>query len=162
MRRVIYSGTFDPFTNGHYDIAQRAAALFQELIILVLDNRDKDAVFSFAERVEMIEETIRQEKNIIVDSWSGLLVDYCRSENITTIVRGLRNEADFSYERDMALANKSLFPSLETIFITTKPEYAYISSSLVKTIAAYGGDIDQLVPAHVASALMIRQTETII
>lgn len=153
MEKIIFSGTFDPFTYGHLDIALRASKLCAELIILVLENKDKKTLFTIAEREKMIRTVIADQDKIRVDSWSGLLVDYCANNDVKTIIRGLRNELDYSYESTMALTNNMLLPDCETIFITTSPEYSYISSSAVRIIAGYRGDIDKMVPPPVAAAV---------
>lgn len=159
MDRLVYSGTFDPFTNGHLDIALRAAKLCSELIILVLNNADKKSLFSFPERLDMIREIVAEQDNIRVDSWPGLLVDYCEKNKVTAIVRGLRSESDFHYERIMAVNNQKMLPECETIFMTASPEYLYISSTMVRTVASFGGNIDHLVPARIASIVADKMKE---
>ncbi|MGI6090454.1 MAG: pantetheine-phosphate adenylyltransferase [Saccharofermentanales bacterium] len=159
MNKLIYSGTFDPFTNGHLDIATRASKLCAELIILVLSNQEKTALFTYEERLDLIKQSITELENVKVDFWNGLLVDYCRINYITTIVRGLRSETDYNYEKKMALNNQILLPACETLFITAAPEYSCISSSMVKTIASYGGNIEQMVPAHISQAVKAKLTK---
>ncbi|MDI9460681.1 MAG: pantetheine-phosphate adenylyltransferase [Saccharofermentanales bacterium] len=159
MNKLIYSGTFDPFTNGHLDIATRASKLCTELIILVLSNQEKTALFTYGERLDLIRRSITELKNVRVDLWDGLLVDYCRKNGVTTIIRGLRSETDYNYEKKMALNNRILLPDCETLFITATPEYSCISSSMVKIIANYGGDIEQMVPAYIAAAIKAKLTE---
>lgn len=153
MNKIIFSGTFDPFTNGHLDVALRAAKLCSELVILVLENKEKDTLFTIDEREKMIRDVIADQKKIRVDSWSGLLVDYCEENDIKTIIRGLRNELDYNYESVMALTNTRLLPGCETIFIITSPEFSYISSSAVRTIAGYGGNVDKMVPPTIAAEI---------
>lgn len=153
MDKIIFSGTFDPFTCGHLDIALRASKLCSELIILVLENRDKKSLFSIDERKEMIQNVLAHQDKIRVDSWPGLLVDYCASNNVHTIIRGLRNELDYNYESTMALTNNMLFSECETIFIVTSPGLSHISSSAVKIIASYGGNVDKMVPPTVAAEI---------
>lgn len=154
MTKAIYPGSFDPVTNGHLDVIRRAASLFDELYVGVLINSTKNPLFSIEERVSMLEEELGEYPNIRVVSFDGLLVDYCRSQEISTIVRGLRAITDFEYELQIAQTNRVLAPQVDTIFLTTCLEYAYLSSSIVKEIASYGGDISKTVPPKVAKKVL--------
>ena len=153
MAIAIYPGSFDPVTNGHIDIIRRASGLFDKLYVGVLMNSSKNPLFSIDNRVTMIKEAIGDLSNVEVVSYDGLLVDYCRSNNITAIVRGLRAITDFDYELQIAQTNKVMEPHVDTVFLTTSLEYAYLSSSIVKEIASYHGNIDKLVPSNVKKAL---------
>lgn len=150
MTRAIYPGSFDPVTNGHLDVIRRAANLFDELYIGVLVNSAKNPLFSIKDRVSMLEEELKEYPNVRVVSFDGLLVDYCKNHEISTIVRGLRAITDFEYELQIAQTNRVMAPQVDTIFLTTCLEYAYLSSSIVKEIASYGGDISKTVPPLVA------------
>lgn len=150
MRKAIYSGSFDPMTYGHLDIIKRSAALFDELVVAVLDNKEKTKLFYVDERVNILKEAVKDIPNVKVDSFSGLLADYCKANDITVNVRGLRNSSDFEYEFTMALYNRDLSDDgVETIYLNTLPEYSYVSSSGVKEVAAFGGDISKYVPEFV-------------
>jgi pantetheine-phosphate adenylyltransferase len=138
-------GTFDPVTNGHLDIVRRAAALFDRVVVAVVDNPSKEPLFLTEERVAMLEEVLGDLDNVEVDSFSGLLVDYARRKEIGIIVKGLRAVTDFDYELQMAQMNRKL-TEMETCFVPTSPEWSYLSSSLVKEVARYGGDVSGLVP----------------
>ena len=138
-------GTFDPVTNGHLDIVRRAAALFDRVVVAVVDNPSKEPLFPTEERVAMLEEVLGDLDNVEVDSFSGLLVDYARRKEIGIIVKGLRAVTDFDYELQMAQMNRKL-TEMETSFVPTSPEWSYLSSSLVKEVARYGGDVSGLVP----------------
>jgi len=138
-------GSFDPVTNGHIDVFTRAAALFDTVTVAVLINKKKSSLFTVEERIEMLREVCRPHPNIVVDSFHGLLVDYCRTRGIAVVVKGLRAVTDFDYELQMAQMNHRL-TGVETLFLTTNPEYGYLSSSLVKEVATYGGDVAGLVP----------------
>ena len=153
MTIAIYPGSFDPVTNGHLDIAHRAAALFDELIISVYDIPMKNLLFNTAERVDLMKKAVTDMPNVRVESYSGLTVAYARSVNATVIVRGLRMTSDFEREFEMALMNKKLGPDVELICLMTSLEYQFISSSLLKEACELGGDIQNLVPEHVARAL---------
>lgn len=149
MNIAIVPGSFDPVTNGHLDIIKRTAALFDEVYVSILANSTKNPLFSDAERVEMIKRVTKELKNVKVESFTGLLVDYARQRNSKVIVKGLRAVSDFEYEYQMSLTNKQLAPEIETFFITTSANYAYLSSSLVKEVAKYGGDLTQMVPQEI-------------
>ena len=153
MTIAIYPGSFDPVTNGHLDIAHRAAALFDELIISVYDIPMKNLLFNTAERVDLMKKAVTDMPNVRVESYSGLTVAYARSVNATVIVRGLRMTSDFEREFEMALMNKKLGPDVELICLMTSLEYQFISSSLLKEACELGGGIQNLVPEHVARAL---------
>ena len=151
MKRAIYPGSFDPVTYGHLDIIHRAATIFDELTVSVLNNKEKCPLFSVEERVKMLEEAVKDLPNVKVESFSGLLIDYARDKKVHVSVRGLRAITDFEYELQIAQTNKLLSAgSLDTIFLTTSLEYAYLSSSSVKEIASFHGDISQCVPPFVA------------
>lgn len=149
MRIAVYPGSFDPITNGHLDIVKRASRLYDKVIIGVLDNSSKKPMFSSVERKEMIDENIKDIPNVSCDVFSGLLVDFVKNNNATVIVKGLRTVADFEYEFQMALLNKALNPEYETMFMMTDSKYSYISSSMVKEVAKYNGELDGLVPHNV-------------
>ena len=150
---AIYPGSFDPITNGHLEIATRAAKLFDKLIIGVYDIPDKRLLFTSAERVEMVEQAISKLPNIEVESFNGLTVDFAKKVKAKAIVRGLRMSADFEREFEMAMMNKKLLPELELVCLMSSLEYQFLSSSLLKEAASLGGNIDGLVPKHVAIAL---------
>lgn len=146
MKRAIYPGSFDPVTLGHMDIISRAAKVVDELIVAVLINSAKKPLFSVEERVSMLEEMTRDIPNVKVKSFDGLLVEYAESEKADFIVRGLRAVTDFEYELQIAQSNHIVNPRVDTLFLTTSLEYAYLSSTIVKEIASYGGDISHFVP----------------
>ncbi len=149
MRIAVYPGSFDPITNGHLDIIKRASRLYDKLIIGVLDNSNKKPLFSAEERKAMIDEAISGIDNVSCDVFSGLLVDFAKQNKATVIVKGLRTVADFEYEFQMALLNKALNPEYETMFMMTDTKYSYISSSMVKEVAKYNGELNGLVPQNV-------------
>ncbi|MEE1255765.1 MAG: pantetheine-phosphate adenylyltransferase [Lachnospiraceae bacterium] len=150
MKSAVYPGSFDPLTLGHLDIIKRASKMFDHLTVSVLDNRAKNALFSVEERVSILKEATKDLSNVSVDSFNGLLVDYAKQNDIHVSVRGLRAVTDFEYELQIAQTNRKLSDgSLDTVFLTTSLEYAYLSSSSVKEIAAFNGDISQLVPDFV-------------
>lgn len=146
MKIAICPGSFDPVTIGHYDIIKRASALFDKVIVLVAHNPHKTTAFSVEERVSMLKKVTAGLDNVEVDSCTGLIAEYARIHEATAIVKGLRAVTDFEYEFQMALANKKLYPEAETVFLTTSSENMYLSSSVVKQIALFGGDISGLVP----------------
>ena len=156
VRRAICPGSFDPVTNGHLDIISRASELYDELTIGVLVNRSKHGMFELEERMGLLREVTQGYDNVVIDSFSGLLVDYCRAHDIPVIVKGLRAVSDFDYELQMAQMNHGL-AGLETLFLPTNPLYSFLSSSLVKEVATYGGDVSGLVPVPVQQALIGRQ-----
>jgi pantetheine-phosphate adenylyltransferase len=155
VRKVVCPGSFDPVTNGHLDIVGRAAALFDEVTIVVAVNRSKASLFTVAERMELLAETTGQWGNVRIDSFEGLLVDFCRERGIPAIVKGLRAVSDFDYELQMAQMNRQL-AGVETLFVPTSATYSYLSSSLLKEVAAHGGDVAGLVPDVVAARLRER------
>ena len=152
MKKAVCLGSFDPITNGHLDVIERASGLFDEVVIAVLVNNSKTGLFTIEERVDMITESVEHLKNVKVDTWSGLLVDYCRAHNIAAIVKGLRAVSDFDYELQMAQMNLQL-KGVDTLLMATKPAYSFLSSSLVREIARYGGDVSTLVPPRVLKDL---------
>lgn len=152
MRRAVYPGSYDPVTNGHLDIIGRAAALFDEVVVAVLINKNKRTLFTVEERMEMLREATAQYPNVRIDSWYGLLVDYCREQGIRAVVKGLRAVSDFEYELQMAQMNQRL-SGVETLFMFTNPEYSFLASSLVKEVAQYGGSVAGLVPPSVEERL---------
>jgi pantetheine-phosphate adenylyltransferase len=152
MRRAVCPGSFDPVTNGHIDVFLRAARQFDELTVAVLVNKRKSSLFTVEERIELLGVELADVPNIRIDSFHGLLVDYCRAHDIHAIVKGLRAVTDFDYELQMAQMNHGL-AGVETLFITTNPLYSYLSSSLVKEVATYGGDVSGLIPQRVHAAL---------
>lgn len=153
MSIAIYPGSFDPMTNGHLDIATRAARIFDKVIISVYETPNKSLLFTTKERVELIRKAIIDLPNVEVESFSGLTVGFARKVKAQAMVRGLRMSADFEREFDMAMMNKKLFPELETVCLMARVEYQFLSSSLLKEAASLGGNIYDLVPKHVASAL---------
>jgi len=155
VRRAVCPGSFDPVTNGHLDIIGRAAGLYDEVIVAVLINKAKSSLFTVEERIDMLSEAVAEYPNVRIDSFYGLLVDYCRSQNIPVIVKGLRAISDFEYELQMAQMNRKL-ASVDTLFMPTNPEHSFLASSLVKEIATYGGDVSSLVPHLVLGRLLER------
>ncbi len=153
MKIAVYPGSFDPVTNGHFDVIRRSAAVFDRVIVGVLDNGSKKALFTVAERMDMVRRVTRDIKNVQVDTFSGLLVDFMEAFDAKVIIKGLRTVSDFEYEFQMALLNKSLKPQMETLFMMTDSKYSYISSSMVKEVARLGGSLDELVCDDVAQIL---------
>ena len=153
MTRAVYAGSFDPITNGHLDIVQRSAKLFDELIVAVLNNPEKTSLFSPDERIELIQKSIAKHKNVTVDLFDGLLVEYCRSRGASVVIRGVRAVSDFEYEFQMALMNRRLNADIETIFMMPQDLYTYLSSRLVKEVYRLGGSVVGLVPHDVLDAL---------
>jgi pantetheine-phosphate adenylyltransferase len=154
VRTAVCPGSFDPVTNGHLDVFARASVLADEVVVAVLVNPSKSGMFSIEERMEMIREVVRPYPTIRVDSFRGLLVDYCREHGIRAIVKGLRAISDFDYELQMAQMNYRL-ADVETLFVSTNPLYSYLSSSLIKEVARHGGDVSGLVP----EAVLVRMQE---
>jgi pantetheine-phosphate adenylyltransferase len=152
VKKVLCPGSFDPITFGHLDIIQRASSLFDEVVVAVLVNKTKKSLFTVDERIDMIREVTADLPNVSVASWSGLLVDYCAAHNIQAIVKGLRAVTDFDYELQMSQMNLQL-KGVETLFMSTAPTYSFLSSSLVKEIAAYDGDISGYVPDVLVSRI---------
>jgi len=155
MKRAVCPGSFDPITFGHLDIIERASSQFDEVIVAVLENRTKASLFSVEERMEMISKTTSKFKNVKVDSWHGLLVDYCKDNSIQAIVKGLRAVTDFDYELQMAQVNLQ-GSGVETMFMATAPTHSFLSSSIVKELAHFGGDVSSMVPGVVNDALKAR------
>lgn len=155
MKRVVCPGSFDPITFGHIDIIERASKMFDEVVIAVLVNKTKSTLFTVPERIEMITEVTSKFPNVRVDSWSGLLVDYCESNQISVIVKGLRAITDFDYELQMSQINLQL-KGIETLFMSTAPAHSFLSSSLVKEIASYHGDVSNYIPASLLEKLKVR------
>ena len=149
MNVAIVPGSFDPVTNGHLDIIKRTAQLFDVVYVSILSNSTKSPLFSVEERIELIRRATKELPNVKVEGFTGLLVDYARQKGAKFIVKGLRAVTDFEYEFQMSLTNKQLAPEIETFFITTNSQYAYLSSSLVKEVAKYCGDISQMVPHEI-------------
>lgn len=156
MKIAVCPGSFDPVTLGHMDIITRASKLFDKVIVLVSVNSSKKYSFTAEERVGMIEEVTKELENVTVESDSGLLADYLKEKNATAIVKGLRAVTDFEYEFQMALTNKKLNPEAETVFLVTRSENMYLSSSIVKEIASYGGDISDFVPEPILEKIKNR------
>ncbi|RQW20774.1 pantetheine-phosphate adenylyltransferase [Bacillus sp. C1-1] len=153
MRRAVSSGSFDPVTNGHVDLFERAANQFDELIIVVSVNNKKSPLFSLEERVALLKQATAHIPNIVVEPFTGLLVEYAKTNGASAIIRGLRSSTDYDYEENIAAMNKTIVPEVDTLFFMTKPEYSYVSSSIVKEAASYGSDVSSLVPEPVAQAL---------
>ena len=158
VRRVACPGSFDPVTNGHLDIITRAAQLYDEVVVAVGANPAKTTLFTPTERVELIRDATKELDNVRVDHFDGLIVDFCRRNHISAIVKGLRDVSDYDYEMQMAQMNYSQ-AGVETLFMTTNPLYAFLSSSLVKDFCKYGGDVSGLVPANVLSHLSARLSQ---
>ena len=159
MKKAIYPGSFDPLTLGHIDIIKRASGIVDELVVGVLNNSAKNSLFSLDERVSMIEEMTKDLPNVSVTSFDGLLVEHMKQINATIIVRGLRAVTDFEYELPLAQTNRHLNAQVDTVFLATSPEHSYISSSGVKEIIQFGGDITGLVPPSVQQFLLDRNTD---
>ena len=159
MQRVVCPGSFDPVTNGHLDIIGRAARLFDEVIIGVLINQHKTGLFTIEERIDMLREVTAPYGNVRVESFRGLLVDFCRAQHAAVVVKGLRAVSDFDYELQMAQMNIGL-SGVETLFMPTNPLYSFLSSSLVKEVAKWGGDVSPLVPEVVQERLATRLRQT--
>jgi pantetheine-phosphate adenylyltransferase len=153
MRRAIYPGSFDPVTNGHLDVIERARKLFDEVVVAVADNDEKQPLFSLKERLDLLRETAGRIGNVRVAQFKGLLVEFARAEDAGAVIRGLRAVSDFEFEFQMALMNRKLDAVVETIFLMPKEDYTYLSSRIVKEIARLGGDVSSFVPACVAKAL---------
>jgi pantetheine-phosphate adenylyltransferase len=152
-RTAIYPGSFDPLTNGHLDVVQRAAKLFDRVIVAVAENESKHPLFTLAERLALVNKAVAHLPNVTPDSFGGLLVEYAVARQAQTIVRGLRAVSDFEFEFQLALMNRKLDENIETIFMMPKDTYTFLSSRIVKEIARLGGDVSAFVPAHVQSAL---------
>ena len=158
MQRVVCPGSFDPVTNGHLDIIGRAAGLYDEVVVAVLINITKKSLFTVDERVDLLREVTKGYGNVRVERFHGLLVDFCAANGISAVVKGLRAVSDFEYEMQMAQMNYRL-AKIETLFMTTNPLYSFLSSSLIKDVARYGGDVSALVPEQVLDLLRARLAE---
>lgn len=150
---VIYPGSFDPPTNGHLDLIERASSVFAHVVVAVLRNDSKSALFTVDERIEMLGEACQELENVTIDSFNGLLVDYARARGARLILRGIRAISDYEYELQMALMNRKLYPELETVFVPADERFSYLSSRLVKEVSRLGGDISDLVPPNVSRRL---------
>jgi pantetheine-phosphate adenylyltransferase len=155
---AVYPGSFDPLTNGHVDVIARCARLFDRVVVAILHNPEKRALFSLDDRLAILREETAAHSNVEVDTFEGLLVDYARSRQATAIVRGLRSVTDFDYEMHMALMNRHLNAEIETVFLMPAEQFTYVSSRLVKEIAALGGSLKGLVPASVETRLARRRS----
>ncbi|GAA4898939.1 pantetheine-phosphate adenylyltransferase [Streptomyces coeruleoprunus] len=155
LRRAVCPGSFDPITNGHLDIIARASKLYDVVHVAVMINQSKKGLFTVEERMDMIRQVTQEYDNVVVESHHGLLVDFCKERDIPAIVKGLRAVSDFDYELQMAQMNNGL-SGVETLFVPTNPTYSFLSSSLVKEVAAWGGDVSHLLPPIVHEALVAR------
>jgi pantetheine-phosphate adenylyltransferase len=153
MKRAIYPGSFDPVTNGHLDVVERARKLFDEVIVAVAHNDEKQPMFTLQERLDLLQNTLGKIDNVRIAHFEGLLVDFAVAEKAGAVIRGLRAISDFEFEFQMALMNRKLEGAVETIFLMPKEEYTYLSSRIVKEIARLGGDVSKFVPPQVAKAL---------
>lgn len=153
MKKAIYPGSFDPVTLGHLDVIKRASQITDELIVGVLNNNSKNKLFSVEERVKMLEEVTKEIPNVRIKSFEGLLIDFAKTEQCEVIIRGIRATTDFEYELQMAQTNRIMDPELDTLFLTTSLEYAYLSSTTVKEVAYHGGDISKFLPLSVVDKL---------
>ena len=153
MKRIVYPGTFDPIHNGHLDIARKAAELFDELILVVAVNQEKSPLFDDKERVELIKESLYDVKNVKVDTFNGLVVDFVRSTDSVAIIRGLRHVSDFEFEFQMAMMNFNLNPNVKSLFMMPDEKYIHLNSTVIKDVARLGGDISDYVPKCVQDAL---------
>ena len=159
MIRALYPGSFDPVTLGHLDLVERALNLFDSITVAVADHSGKRALFDLEDRVEMLREVLADRKGITVSSFSGLVVDFCKAEGFTAILRGLRTVSDFEYEYQMALTNRHLNPDVETVFVMPSVEHSYVSSSLIKDVLRNGGDVSAFLPGTVEKRLRARLRE---
>ncbi|MFH1619503.1 MAG: pantetheine-phosphate adenylyltransferase [bacterium] len=153
MRKAVYPGSFDPVTNGHLDIIKRAKKIFDHLTIAVLANRGKRPLFSTKERVRMLRTGVNGIPGIAVDCFDGLLVDYLRKNKINIIIRGLRAVSDLEYEFQLAHVNRTMLPDIETVFLMPSEKYVYLTSSMVREVSSFGGDLSRFIPPYVAGAL---------
>lgn len=153
MLKAAFPGSFDPPTLGHIDIVKRASRIFDELLLVVAENRSKKYLFSAEERLDLAGKLVKPWKNVSVALCTGLVVDFLKEQNIPILLRGVRGEVDFSYEFEISMMNRALNPEIETIFMTTDPKYFVLRSSSIKELASFGGDISSMVPASVAEAL---------
>jgi len=153
MLKAVFPGSFDPLTLGHLNIIERASAIFQEVAVVVAENRVKKTLFSMDERLEMIRETVKPMANVRCYVWDSLIVDFMKREDIRIIIRGIRGMDDFSFEFELSIMNRALYPQIETFFMGTDPKYIVLRSSSIKELASFHGDVSQMVPALVADAL---------
>ncbi len=153
IREAVYPGSFDPVTNGHLDIIKRALQMFDKITVAVVSKPNKPLLFNIQERIAMLEETVQDLSNVMVEPFEGLLVDYLRKKSISVVIRGLRAISDFEYEFQIALMNRNLNPDIETVFLMPSQAYTFLSSSLVKEIVGFGGRVEGLVPAVVEEKL---------
>lgn len=158
MAKALCPGSFDPPTNGHVDVIERAARWFDGVVVAVIANPSKEPLFDLEERKELLREALAHLDNVEIESFDGLLVDFARVKDLSVIVKGLRAVSDFEYELQMAQMNSALSPGLDTMFVTAKPSWAFLSSSLVKQVARYGGSVEGLVPPVVSKALADRRS----
>ena len=156
MARALCPGSFDPPTNGHIDVIERTSRHFEQIVVAVIANPSKEPMFSAQERCDLLADALSHVENVEITSFEGLLVDFARKNDLTVVVKGLRAVSDFEYELQMAEMNATLHPGLDTMFVTAKPSWAFLSSSLVKEVAKFGGPVEGLVPAGVAKALTER------
>jgi pantetheine-phosphate adenylyltransferase len=157
--KAIYPGTFDPLTNGHLDLIARGAKIVDHLVVAILRNAEKSPLFAVSERVEMITEATREVGNVSVATFDGLLVDFCRQQGASAVLRGIRAISDYEYEFQMAMMNRKLAPELETLFMMPAEKYTYVSSRLIKSVFELGGDVSELVPPLVVERLKAKAAE---
>ncbi|MCL2835081.1 MAG: pantetheine-phosphate adenylyltransferase [Treponema sp.] len=153
MFEAAFPGSFDPPTLGHLNIIERASSIFDELAVVVAENRQKNYLFSAQERLEMLNEMVKSRKNVRCFIWESLIVDFMKKENIKLLIRGIRGMDDFSYEFELSMMNKALYPHIETLFMTTDPRYIVLRSSSIKELASFHGDVSLMVPPLVVEAL---------
>jgi pantetheine-phosphate adenylyltransferase len=158
MFKAIFPGSFDPPTLGHMNIIERASTLFDELVVIIAENRQKKYFFSAEERFSMMSELIKPWKNVTTFIWDSLIVDFMKKENIHILLRGVRGVDDFSYEFELSIMNKALYPHIETLFMTTDPKYFVLRSSSIRELASFHGDVSAMVPPIVAEALKMKFT----
>ena len=159
MKKAAFPGSFDPPTSGHINIISRAASIFDELVVVIAENKQKKYLFSAEERASMIKELVKDLKNVTVQTCGSLIVDFLHDKGLKLLIRGLRGLEDFSYEFELSMMNRTLDPGIETIFLTTDPEFFVIRSSSIKEIASFGGNLNGMVPSLVAKALKEKYTE---